>query len=247
MDSKDYKMIRFFRQLEKEIEAGKVKNLGIITDKDGTIIINEELREILKEIRTKSAQANIHIIANTGRTVADMIDCLKREKIPVQYFDYIVGDNGATCFDVKEKQELFKNSMDIDNVNRVIEEFLETGGKISNIRITDGNHIYAYDTEENREYYKKSKRVIYKENFDNLDNIDITKLTLTGQNGEILIIKRFIEKNVKGGKTHYGQTTFPKKQDNNYRLDFTRKPHKRNCCKIYKTTIGIRYLHIFGK
>lgn len=247
MDSKDYKMIRFFRQLEKEIEAGKVKNLGIITDKDGTIIINEELREILKEIRTKSAQANIHIIANTGRTVADMIDCLKREKIPLQYFDYIVGDNGATCFDVREKQELFKKSMDVDNVNRVIEEFLEMGGKISNIRITDGEHIYAYDTEENREYYKKSKRVIYKESFDDLENIDITKLTLTGQNGLILRIKRFIENNIKGGKTHYGETTFPKKQANNYRLDFTRKPYKRNCCKIYKTAIRIRYLHIFRK
>lgn len=247
MDSKDYKMIRFFRQLEKEIEAGKVKNLGIITDKDGTIIINEELKDILKEIKTNSAQANIHIVANTGRTVADMIDCLKREKIPLQYFDYIVGDNGATCFDVKEKQELFKNGMDVNNANRVIEEFLEMGGKISNIRITDGEHIYAYDTKENREYYKKSKKVIYKENFDDLDNIDITKLTLTGTNGQILRIKRFIKDNIKNGQTHYGQTAFPKKQDNNYRLDVTRKQYKRNCCKIYKTTFRIRYLHIFRK
>ena len=37
MDSKDYKMIRFFRQLEKLIDAGEVKNIGIITDKDGYI------------------------------------------------------------------------------------------------------------------------------------------------------------------------------------------------------------------
>ena len=28
MDSKDYKMIRFFRQLEKLIDAGEVKNIG---------------------------------------------------------------------------------------------------------------------------------------------------------------------------------------------------------------------------
>ena len=50
MDSKDYKMIRFFRQLEKLIDAGEVKNIGIITDKDGTIMIDKELKNILKEI-----------------------------------------------------------------------------------------------------------------------------------------------------------------------------------------------------
>ena len=79
MDSKDYKMMKFFRQLEKVINTGKVKNIGIITDKDGTIMINEELKNILEEIRTKSTETNIHIIANTGRTVADMLECLKRE------------------------------------------------------------------------------------------------------------------------------------------------------------------------
>ena len=87
MDSKDYKMIRFFRQLEKLIDAGEVKNIGIITDKDGTIMIDKELKNILKEIRTKSTKADIHIIANTGRTVADMIECLRKENIPLHYFD----------------------------------------------------------------------------------------------------------------------------------------------------------------
>ena len=46
MDSKDYKMIRFFRQLEKLIDACEVKNIGIITDKDGTIMIDKELKNI---------------------------------------------------------------------------------------------------------------------------------------------------------------------------------------------------------
>lgn len=245
MDSKDYKMISFFRQLEKEIEAGKVKNLGIITDKDGTIIINEELREILKEIRTKSAQANIHIIANTGRTVADMIDCLKREKIPVQYFDYIIGDNGATCLDVKTKKELFKNKINIDDVKVVIEEFLELGGKISNIRLTDGEHIYAYDSEAVKNYYKKKKNVLYRKEFDSISDTDITKLTLTGTHDQIVAIKRFIGKNFKKGKTHLGQTTFPESKENNYRIDFTRRKHKRNGSKVCKTKIKLRYLYIF--
>ena len=86
MDSKDYKMIRFFRQLEKLIDAGEVKNIGIITDKDGTIMIDKELKNILKEIRTKSTKADIHIIANTGRTVADMIECFEKRKYSITLF-----------------------------------------------------------------------------------------------------------------------------------------------------------------
>ena len=82
MDEKDYKMIRFFNQLKKTINQRNIKSIGIITDKDGTIIINEELKTILQEIKSKRAQTDIHIIANTGRTVADMISALKKEKIP---------------------------------------------------------------------------------------------------------------------------------------------------------------------
>ena len=36
----------------------------------------------------------LHVIANSGRTVADMINCLKKENIPIDYFEYIIGDNG---------------------------------------------------------------------------------------------------------------------------------------------------------
>lgn len=239
MDSRDCKMIRFFRQLEKLIDAGEAKNIGIITDKDGTIMIDNELKKILKEIRTKSTEANIHIIANTGRTVADMIECLKKENIPLHYFDYIIGDNGATCLDVKRKQQLFKNRMDAEDVNKVIEEFVAIGGKEANIRITDGEHIYAYDTDEVREYYKKSKNVIYMNNFKNLDGIDITKLTLAGTHNEITRVKKYIQQSIKRGKTHLGQTSFPKKQDNNYRMDFTGEHTKGTAAKFIKKRIGL--------
>ena len=37
--------MRFFRQLEKTIDTGEVKKIGIITDKDGTIMIDEELKK----------------------------------------------------------------------------------------------------------------------------------------------------------------------------------------------------------
>lgn len=233
MESKDYKMMKFFRQLEKTIDTGEVKKIGIITDKDGTIMIDEELKTILEEIKTKATDTEIHIVANTGRTVADMIECLKREKIPLHYFDYIIGDNGAICLDVKSKQELFKNNMNVDDINRVIKEFLEIGGKESDIRITDGKHIYASDTEAVRKYYKRSKNVVYVNNFNSLEDINITKLTLTGTHDKILLMKRFIEKSVKKGKTHLGQTSFPEQQDNNYRIDFTRRTYQRYSFKIY--------------
>ena len=47
--------------------------------------------------------------------------------------------------------------MNVDDIKKVIEEFLAIGGKISNIRITDGEHIYAYDLEAVREYRKIGK------------------------------------------------------------------------------------------
>ena len=66
MDEKDYKMIRFFNQLKKTINQRNIKSIGIITDKDGTIIINEELKTILQEIKSKRAQTDIHIIAQVA-------------------------------------------------------------------------------------------------------------------------------------------------------------------------------------
>lgn len=245
MDEKDYKIIRFFNQLKKTINQRNVKSIGIITDKDGTIIINEELKAILQEIKSKRTQTDIHIIANTGRTVADMIDALKKEKIPLKYFDYIIGDNGATCLDVKKNEEIFKNKMNIDDVNIVINKFISLGGNIANVRLADGKHIYAYDLPEIREYYKKNKNVIFKQSFSDLENMDITKLTLSGENRLILDIKKYIERNLKKGKVHLGQTSFPKKKENNYRVDYTRREYKGNCCKICEKKRKYRCLYIF--
>lgn len=100
--------------------------------------------------------------------------------------------------------------MNAEDVDKAIEEFLAIGGKEHNIRITDGEHIYAYDTDEVRNYYKKSKNVIYMNSFENLDGIDITKLTLAGTHDQITRVKKYIEQNIKRGKTHLGQTSFPK-------------------------------------
>lgn len=221
-----YNVIKFLNQLIKTVRQD-VKNIGIITDKDGTILLNDALKETLRNFKEKNLGANIYVIANTGRTVQDMINCLKQENIPTNYFDYIIGDNGAMCLDVKADKKLYKHIIDKDVVIKVIEEFIRNGAEPSQIRVANGESIFAHSAEEVREYYKDKKDVIFKEDMLDLEGVDITKLTLSGSHKQIGEINKYIKENLKGYKTHMGKTTFPKKSQDNYRLDITRNEYKR--------------------
>ncbi len=222
----NHTITRFFNQLIKEVKKD-TKNIGIITDKDGTLFLDDSLEKALKNFNEKNLGTNIYIIANSGRTVQDMINCLEQENIPIGYFDYIIGDNGGMCLDVKRNKQLYKHIMDNKVVLEVIDKFLEIGGKISDVRIADGENIFAYPSEEVKEYYQNRKGIIYKDNIKDLADIDITKLTLAGPHGKINKINSFIRENMKGYKTHIGKTSFPNKKSNNYRIDFTRNAYKR--------------------
>lgn len=222
----EYNMLRFFNQLIKRIKQ-KTENIGIITDKDGTILLNSSLNETLQNFREKELGANIHIIANSGRTVQDMVNCLKEEKIPVDYFDYIIGDNGGMCVDVKKNKLLYKHVMDKRIVDRVIQRFLEIGGEISDIRLANGENIFAYPSEDVKEYYRGSKDIVFTDNILDTEGIDITKLTVTASHDKINELNRFIKHNINGYETHVGKTSFPNKSRNNYRIDFTRNAYKR--------------------
>lgn len=221
----DYAMFKFFNQFIKNIKQG-TKNIGIITDKDGTIIIDDSLKMTLKELRRKKLSANLHLIANSGRTVQDMINCLGEEDIPLDYFDYIVGDNGGMCVDIKRNKQLYKYTMNTEIVIKVINKFIEMGGNLEDIRLADGKNIFAYPSEDVKEYYKNAKDVVLKKNIMDLDNIDITKLTLVGSRDLIDELDKYLRENIKAYKTHIGKTTFPNKESNNYRLDFTRNAYK---------------------
>lgn len=222
----EHSMLRFFNQLIRVVKQN-VKNIGIITDKDGTIFLNSSLSETLRNFREKELGANIYIIANSGRTVQDMINCLEKENILVSYFDYIIGDNGGMCLDVKNNKQLYKHVIDKEVVLEVIQKFLEIGGNISDIRFTDGTNIFAYPKEEVKEYYRDAKDIVFREDITNLEGIDITKLTVTALHDKIQILNRFIKDNIKGYETHIGKTDFPDKSRNNYRIDFTRRTYKR--------------------
>ena len=222
----EYSVIRFFNQFIKTIK-NDIKNVGIITDKDGTLLLNDDLKVALKDFREKELGANIYIIANSGRTVQDMINCLEEENIPLNYFDYIIGDNGGMCLDVKSNKQIYKHLIDRNITNHIIQKFLENGGKLSDIRLADGERIFAYPTKEAKQYYRNTKNVIFTEAIEQLEDIEITKLTLTGTHEQISEINRYIRENIKGYKTHLGRTFFPEKSRNNYRLDFTRNAYKR--------------------
>ena len=122
----EYSTTKFFNKLIK-VTKQDMRNIGIITDKDGTLLLNEELKKTLQDFREKNLGFNIYLIANSGRTVQDMKNCLEQENIPINYFDYIIGDNGGMCLDVKAQKLLYKYIMDRDIVSKVIKQFLKMG------------------------------------------------------------------------------------------------------------------------
>ena len=231
-------VVKFLNQLIKTIKQDE-KNIGIITDKDGTILLNDMLKETLRNFKEKNLGVNVYVIANSGRTIQDMIYCLEQEGIPKNYFDYIIGDNGAMCLEVKTNKQLYKNMIDKKIVLDVIKKFIDNGADASQIRITNGENIFAYPIEKVREYYEGQKDVIYKEDMLDLESIDITKLTLSGPHEQIREINKYIKQKFKGYKTHIGKTNFPNKSENNYRLDFTGKHTKGEAAKTLKKELGL--------
>lgn len=217
---------KFFNQFIRTIKQ-ETKNIGIITDKDGTILLDDSLKRALQNFREKELGVNVYLIANSGRTVQDMINSLKEENIPIEYFDYIIGDNGGMCIDVKRKEQVYKHVMDTEIVLKVIREFIRLGGSIEDIRLADGKNIFAYPSENVLNYYGNKKDIIYRKDFLDLEGIDITKLTLAAEHDKIEKINRYIRENIKGYKTHMGKTSFPTKDRDNYRIDFTRNAYKR--------------------
>ena len=73
----------------------------------------------------------------------------------------------------------------------------------------------------------------------NLEGIDITKLTIAGSNEQIIAMNKYIRENLKGYKTHMGKTSFPNKDKNNYRMDFTGMHSKGDAAKLLKEELGL--------
>lgn len=235
----EHSQTRFLNQFIKMIRRDDVKKVGIITDKDGTILLDETLRKTLKDFKEKHLSVEIYLIANSGRTVQDMINCLEEQNIPTEYFDYIIGDNGGMCLNAKTREFLYKHIMERDVVSKVIEQFIKMGGSLEDIRLADGKSIYAYPSKSVKKYYKGTKDIEYRDEITNLEGIDISKLTVTGSHKLIDGLNKYIRENIKGYKTHIGKTSFPQKERNNYRIDFTGMHTKGESAKELKNSLGI--------
>lgn len=234
----EHSTIKFFNQFIRTLKKD-IKSVGIFTDKDGTILLDDSLRETLKRFTEKNLGVHIYVIANSGRTVQNMINSLEEKNIPSNYFDYIIGDNGGMCFDVKNNKQLYKNVMEREVVKKVIEKFIELGGEASHIRLADGRSIYANSSETVRNYYKNSKDIVFKEDILDLEDIDITKLTLSGTHRQINGVNKFIKENIPHYRTHLGMSKFPTRKDTTYRLDFTGEYTKGSASRQLKEKLGL--------
>lgn len=201
------------------------RNIGIITDKDGTILLNKELSETLVKLK-KIRNSTIWVIANSGRTVGDMKEAIEKEKIPKDCFDYIIGDNGGEAINLKNNEELFKHVMEGIHVKQIINEFLKIGGTNENIRFANGSSIIAQNNRKIRKYYKDRKNVKFIKKVDEVKTDDITKITLTGTKEEIEGMEEYIKTKLPKYSTHKGKTSFPTGKNGNSRMDCTSKNDK---------------------
>lgn len=243
-NSNKRRISKFLVNLTKDLKK-QHENIGIITDKDGTVILNDELFKTLQKMR-KSANANIWVIANSGRTIGDMIEALNKVGVPQECFDFIIGDNGGMAIDVRKKKELFKHSMEQHVVEQIIEGFSKNGGNAKNIRLANGSNIIAHNHREVRRYYRKRENVLFIRDIRKAEKGDITKITLTGSKQQIDEIINYVAQNLPQYETHQGKTSFPKEKYNNYRVDCTSKNNKGQAMEDMTRRLGLDRCIVLG-
>lgn len=190
----------------------------IFTDKDGTINLKDkQLNNIFNLITTMGGM----IVPVTGRTVGDIEEDFKKEKIRIP--EFIIGDNGAVIYSTTKNELLMKKKLDLEKVKLILDNFMMNGGNEEFIRYTDGLNIYSTKQKEVKRYYAKNKRIIL------CDDIcqqiqqteDITKITLAGSLEHMQQCAEFAKS--LGYWTDMDITKFPNKQYQNYRLDIAQK------------------------
>lgn len=205
----------------------------IFTDKDGTLNLEDKkLDNILKLI----ISMNGLVIPVTGRTVGDILESLKKNHLKIP--EILVGDNGANIYSTSRQQFLIKKTLDNQKVKTLIDDFIATGGKQENIRLTDGSLIYAIDTPDVRKYYEKSKSVKYlKDIQEALENMpEITKITLAGTQEQMQQMSTYSQK--MDFWSDIGATKFPNADYKHYRLDIADKNiNKGEAVKLISTIL----------
>lgn len=190
----------------------------VFTDKDGTLNLeDEQLSHILKLITKMGGM----VVPITGRTVGDIKEDFKKRKIMLP--PIIIGDNGAVVYSTITNEIILKKALEHENVTKIVDAFINMGGRTELIRYTDGENIYASKEQTVKKYYKSKKTAkLYSKIEDKIkQSKDITKITLAGSKEKMEQIAKYAE--TLGFWTDMDETKFPEKEQENYRLDIAPK------------------------
>lgn len=204
----------------QEIGKYKIKRPKFILflDKDGTTDLEDKnLNNIFQLVQTMQGM----VIFVTGRTVGDIEGELENKKIKMP--EIIVGDNGAVICYTKTNELLQQKELEYEKVIRIVEEFIENGGKKDYIRFTNGMEVFASRNKAVEKYYRKNKSVKLCDDIcERMQNEKhITKLVLTGKEEIIKKSCQFTEE--LNYWTDADRTKFPKKEQQNIRVDIAQK------------------------
>lgn len=194
------------------------KNLCVF-DLDGTLDLTQanlymELFRLNKNL--------FEFVVATGRTNEYVMEaCRKHSIFPPKF---IIADNGGTVFDNRRGEFLRKTSLSSMTRRCILQEYMKLGGRIEEVRYTDGEKVYAVQDRNVKEYYKKENIIDYKTEEELINAIlaeetDITKITLAGSKKVINDLMRFIEAEGIECWSDIGATKFPIRIRRNYRLD----------------------------
>lgn len=190
-----------------------------VFDLDGTLDLTDS--KLSAEI-LKLSQNGVDFVTATGRVNSYVMSmCRENNIIPPRF---IIGDNGGTIFDTRKREYLKRTTLPLHTRRLILEEYLRQGGRMRDLRYTDGENVYAANNEDVKDYYSKESIIEYRSDYDLSDEIlsesaDITKITLAGNKKTMKHIKGFIKENGIKCWADIGKTKFPRKDRQNYRLD----------------------------
>ncbi len=201
---------------------------AIYADKDGTMNLQDKrLDNNFKIIHSM----NGIIIPTTGRTVGDMIEELDENGLMLPLL--IIGDNGGCIYSTRDRQFIYKETLDTRKVQKNNSQFIKLGGNPEMIRLTDGEFIYAVNHPDVQAYYKNKHTVKYGENLEQLLKLmpEITKITLAGKKTQMQEMASYVKS--LNFWSDMGATKFPNSSYQHYRLDIAnRNINKGNAVKF---------------
>lgn len=190
----------------------------LFLDKDGTTNLEDKnLNNIFHLVSTMGGM----VIFVTGRTISDIESELRDKKIVLP--EILVGDNGAVICYTKTNEFIRQKEIEQQKISDMVEYFLKNGGEKDKIRFANGRELFVSNSKKVKSYYRKSKEVTFCEDIcETIKNTEnITKLVLVGSKEKMEEFSDFAEKI--DCWTEMDVTRFPKKEEQNYRLDIAQK------------------------